>query len=296
MPARWPDFFIVGAPRCATTAMYEFLRGHPRIFMPWRKEPHFFGADLVPQPHYVRDAEAYRALFAEAGPGQLAGEASVWYLASRSAASEIKQVVPLARIVVQLRDPVEVMYSLHGLNVLSGYEELTDFEAALAAEPARASGRRPWPSGLPLYREAVRFADQVERLFAAFDRASVHVVLHDELRRDPVGVAAGVLRFLDVEPAPGARLRLVNPGGRPRVHRLPRLLRRFPGAMALGRLVVPPRHRGAVWRGLEALNTRAAPRPPLAPALRARLRDELGGEVERLEDLLGRDLGHWRRP
>jgi hypothetical protein len=294
--ARWPDFFIVGAPRCATTAMYEFLRRHPQVFMPWKKEPHFFGADLVPQRHYVRDEREYLALFAEAGDGRRAGEASVWYLASRSAAAEIKRAVPDARIIVQLRDPVDVLYSLHGLRVLSGYEDIWDFEAALAAEPDRAAGRRPWPSRLPLYRETVRFADQVARLFAVFGRQAVHVIIYDDLRRDATAVAAEALRFLGVEPVAPAGFPVVNPSGLPRIRGFPRTLRRLPGLMALGRLVVPTRHRVAVWRRLRKLNMRATPRPPLAPSVRERLQAELRDEVARLEDLLGRDLARWRGP
>ena len=294
MAGRWPDFFIVGAPRCATTAMYEFLRRHPQIFMSWKKEPHFFGADLPVQSHYVRDEREYLALFAEAGDALRVGEASVWYLFSRSAATEIERAVPDARIIVQLRDPVEVLYSLHGFHVLAGYEDLPDFEAALAAEPERAAGRRPWPSRLPPYREAVRYAEQVSRFFAVFGREAVHVIIYDDLRSEPARVSAETLRFLGVAPSSATSLRVMNISGQPRIRRLPLALRRLPGLVALGRLVLPPRRRLAVWRRLRALNTRQTPRPPLAPELRARLRAELRPEVERLEELLGRDLATWR--
>jgi hypothetical protein len=54
---RKPDFFIVGAPKSGTTAMYEYLKAHPEIFM-CRKEPHFFGSDLY-SPWYIRDLEKY---------------------------------------------------------------------------------------------------------------------------------------------------------------------------------------------------------------------------------------------
>ncbi len=262
--------------------------------MPSKKEPHFFGSDLPARPQYVRDEREYLALFAEAGDALRAGEASTWYLASRTAAAEIKRAVPDARIIVQLRDPVEVLYSLHGLRVLAGYEDLWDFEAALAAEPDRAAGRRPWQKELLLYRELVRFGDHVSRLFAVFGRQAVHVIVYDDLCRDPDGIAAGTLRFLGVEPSPSTTLRVVNPGGRPRIRGLPGILRNLPGVTALARLVVPVRHRRAVWRRLRKLNTQATPRPPLAPALRARLRAELRPEVERLEELLGRDLSRWR--
>jgi hypothetical protein len=70
-----PNFFIVGAPKCGTTALYEYLRGHPSIFMPKYKEPHFFAQDLGTYP-LIKTADAYAALFAEAEPRHTAvGEA-----------------------------------------------------------------------------------------------------------------------------------------------------------------------------------------------------------------------------
>ncbi len=292
---RWPDFFIVGAPRCGTTAMYEFLGEHPRVFMPSAKEPHFFGSDLPSLPHFVRDRPRYLRLFAGARTAQRVGEASVWYLASCRAAAEIKASVPRARIIVQLRDPVEVMYSLHGLRVLLGQEELVDFEAALAAEPARAAGRRPWPSGLPLYRETVRFTDQVGRYLVAFGREAIHVILYDDLCRDVAAVYRGTLAFLGVEPDHQARFRIVNAGHPPRSVALAGLPTRLPRLTALLRRVVPLRSRVRLRGWVSGLNTRPEARPPLAADVRRRLGVELRPEVERLGELLGRDLRHWSR-
>jgi hypothetical protein len=291
----WPDFFIVGAPRCGTSAMCDFLRGHPSVFMPPKKEPHFFGSDLARQPNYVRDERQYRSLFAAAGRAERIGECSVFYLVSRRAAGEIKTSVPAARILIQLRDPVEVMYSLHNLCVRGGQEPLTDFEAALAAAPDRVAGRRPGPPGFPLYREAVRFADQVTRFFTAFGREAVHVIIYDDLCRDPAGVCRGVLAFLGVSLDNPVKLRVVNAGGAPRSLMLGRVLsgRRLTG---LARRLVPIRYHTPIWQWARGLNTRSRPRSPLAPELRSRLRMELRDEVERLSDLLGRDLTAWSRP
>ena len=64
-----PDFFIVGAPRCGTTAMYEYLRQDHRNIMPERIEPHFFGSDLVKTPkfgYHTDDMQEYSALVAAA--------------------------------------------------------------------------------------------------------------------------------------------------------------------------------------------------------------------------------------
>src|SRR5215475_12959925 len=104
-----PDFFIVGAPRSATTAMAQFLGIHPEIFMA-RKEMHVFGADLrFGQRFYRRDLETYAMAFEARNGHRLAGEASVWYLFSTRAAAEIKKFNPEARIIIMLREPVETI-------------------------------------------------------------------------------------------------------------------------------------------------------------------------------------------
>src|SRR5438093_1590857 len=107
---RLPTFFIVGAPRCGTTALYTYLRQHPDLFLPENKEPHFFGSDLY-HPGFVRNLDEYLSLFLEAGNKKRAGEASVWYLYSRNAAAEIMAFCPSARIIAMLRNPVDMMYS-----------------------------------------------------------------------------------------------------------------------------------------------------------------------------------------
>ena len=66
-----PNFFIVGAPKCGTTALYEYLRPHPNVFMSPVKEPHFFATDLGEYP-FVRTWEEYTALFQESTDRHLA--------------------------------------------------------------------------------------------------------------------------------------------------------------------------------------------------------------------------------
>ncbi len=85
-----PNFFLAGAPKSGTTALSVYLRGHPNVFLPGLKEPHFFADDLS---HFRRPETevAYRALFKRAGADHLAvGEASVWYLFSSAAMGRIR--------------------------------------------------------------------------------------------------------------------------------------------------------------------------------------------------------------
>src|SRR5712692_7209004 len=119
---RRPDFFIVGAPRSGTTALYTYLRQHPDVFLPEKKEPHYFNIDMT-SGGAIRNEKDYAALFAGALDETRVGEASVYYLSSACAPFEIKKDCPTAKIIIMLRNPVDVMYALHAHQVVSWVED-----------------------------------------------------------------------------------------------------------------------------------------------------------------------------
>src|ERR1051325_3379611 len=110
MKPRRPDFFIVGAPKCGTTAMNGYLRQHPQIFMPERKDITYFGTDLKFERSRISYDE-YISLFQDANDALRIGESSVWYMYSKTAAEEIKSFSPSASIIVMLRNPVDMLYA-----------------------------------------------------------------------------------------------------------------------------------------------------------------------------------------
>lgn len=293
---RRPDFFIVGAPKTGTTALYRYLAAHPDVFVPSQKEQNFFGSDLTFRYGHISETE-YLTHFAGAEGQRRVGEASVWYLYSRRAAVEIHEFAPDARIIAMLRDPVDLLHSLHSELVFNGYEVLEDFEGALAAEPRRRQGvdipTTAHPVEALFYREVVRFAEQLERWFDVFGRERVHVILYDDLAADPAGVYADVLAFLDLDPGFGpAEFRVVNPNKTVHSRRLQRaLVRPALPFRALGVLSRPLADR--LIDGLKELNRRHQARAPLDPELEQRLRLELAPGIDRLADLLGRDLDAW---
>jgi hypothetical protein len=295
---RKPDFFIVGAPKCGTTALYSYLQQHPDIYMPRRKEPHFFCPDLPSPGHVTKEAD-YAALFAPAAAHQRAGEASVYYLYSRQAAARIKAAVPDARIIIMLRDPVAMMYSLHSQRLFEGHEDLADFADAIAAEPDRRAGRRipkfGTPEGILQYRDVARFAPQVERYFAAFGRDRVLVILHEELAADAAGVYARACAHLGLAPHPLADFAQVNPNKAVRSGAV-RDAVRSNALRRIARALLPRERRVQLARWIKRLNTQYVPREAIDPALAARLRAELAPDVEALARVLDRDLGAWIAP
>jgi hypothetical protein len=293
-----PDFFIVGAPKCGTTAMYEYLRQHPQIFMPFHKEPLFFGSDLTSR--YGRmELTDYLGLFEMARPDQRVGEASAWYLYSKEAAREICDFNPDASIIIMLRNPVDMMYAQHSQLLYNQQEDIAAFDQALAAEPDRHRGLRLPPGPIRpenvYYREAASFPDQVQRYLDVFGADRVHVVIFDDLRDATLSTYQSVLRFLRVSDDFSPRFQVVNDNKRVRNPLVQRAIYRPPGAVA--RLIPHLRRYRTVHRLRDALlrlNSRARRRAPMDPSLRASLERDFAGQIERLEALIGRDLSAWK--
>lgn len=284
-PAR-PNFFIVGAPRSGTASMYSYLKQHPEVWVSILKEPHFFGSDLTALPYAVRDEGLYLELFRGGEARRCRGEASVWYLSSRSAAEEIRAFAPEARIVVMLREPVAMAHSLHGLYCRTGNEELTDFAEALAAEAARRRGERVpsaayFPEGL-LYRQAAMNASKLERFQGAFGPDRVLPVLFDEFVAETARVVSAVFRFLGVDPAFRPELDPRKAAEKVRMQSFLQL-----------RKASPEIRRRLDLEGMKSHDGQT--RRPLDPVLAARLREELAEDVDRLGRLVGRDLTPWTR-
>lgn len=295
-----PNFFLVGAPKCGTTAMYNYLAAHPDIFMPRTKEPTFFAQDLDEGKRgddrlFIRDLDHYLALFSDWRGEPRVGEGSVWYLYSRIAAGQIKQFAPDARIIIMLRDPVEMTYSLHAHRLARGAEELESFEEALRIETDRAQGRR-FPKhayvlkGL-LYTEVAKYASQVERYLNIFGQDRVLVVIFEEFIADPGSAYRQVCEFLEVDPTFVPTFERINPSRVVRSRLLRNVLRFHPTPIG-NRMRLGPIRKS--WRRLKraviAMNEKEQARPPLDPRLRAELAQKLAPDVARLSSLVERDL------
>src|SRR5690606_21491926 len=128
-----PTFLIVGAAKCGTTSLADYLAQHPDIFMPSLKEPNFFASEgAAPVPKGPAPARVlnelwynwsagseteYWALFRAAANYKAVGEASVRYLYFGDSVKRIKATLPNVRVVVVLREPVARMYSHYNMNV-----------------------------------------------------------------------------------------------------------------------------------------------------------------------------------
>ncbi|MEL6345546.1 MAG: sulfotransferase domain-containing protein [Myxococcota bacterium] len=294
-----PDFLIVGAPKCGTTAMCRYLAAHPDIFVAERKDLHFFGSDLNFTQRDRLSWDEYQSHFPTDESAARTGEASVWYLYSQSAAAEIAAYNKEMRIIVMLRNPIDLMYAHYTQMRFNGLgdEDLTSFEAALAAEPQRAKGRAlptntPLPEAL-LYRRVARLSEQIARYQEHFPASQIRIILIDDMRSDAAAAYRKTLKFLDVDPGFQPDLSPVNTHKTVRSERLRRLISATPSPL---KNLIPRQWRRGVRKQIHRLNSQHAKRAPLDPQLRARLIEEFQPEVRRLSAQIDRDLSRWMVP
>jgi hypothetical protein len=290
----FPDFYLVGAPKCGTTAMYDFLQQHPDLFLPDEKELLYFGSDLSYPSRLSRDQ--YLEHFSSRSTERSSGTAHTAYLQSRDAAKEIAAERPDAKIIIMLRNPVEMLASWHSELLYETIEDIEDFEEALDAEPSRRRGehiprgaRKSYVESL-FYTDVAAFAEQVERYLEVFGGSRVHVILHDDLTSDPSSAYVGTLSFLGVDPTfvPDFATLNANKVARSRLVQRVYYATSTPGHAAVKRLIP-----SAVRQRLLALNRREEPRSPTPDHVRDRIRSQLADDVTRLSALLGRDLSGW---
>ena len=303
-----PTVFIVGAPRCGTTSLAAYLDAHPRIFMSKPKEPHHFCPDLDLRLRPYADRGKYLELFHGAGDAQLAGEASILYLYSKTAPHAIRELSPSARIIIMLRDPVEMVRSMHAHNLLLGNEDLPDLGEALAAEAERRQGRRlSWmcfgPAALQ-YSALGKYTENVRRYQEVFGRDRVKCILFDDLRKEPEKTYRETLAFLGLEPGALPEFKVLNER---KEWRSPWLGRAMVATFSLVYTAcshLPTRilrkvvltTLGILFVLAIQLNLTKARRSPLSAEVQEKLRQLFRDDVDQLASLIGRDLSSWLQP
>lgn len=238
-----PSFFIVGAPKCGTTALCKYLSCHPDIFVPPLKELNFFDIDIKSNKK-ANSLSEYLNFFAE-GKGKICGEGSPTYLRSEKAAQEIYNFNPDAKIIIMLREPVSLLYSLHSQNLYNGSsEDIKDFKLAIEAESDRKSGKRipkicVNPQDL-YYRDVVKFTEQIERYFNVFGKENVKIIIFDEFQKDINKTYQETLMFLGVNPVFEIEFKKINSNKQVRNTTLQQLVKRPPSkVLEIGKYFIP---------------------------------------------------------
>lgn len=273
---RLPDFIAVGPPRTATTWLHEVLK--ERVCLPAaRKETDFFNR------FYERGLDWYADFFRHCAAGSIVGELSPMYFASELARERIAATIPECKIICSFRDPVERAYSNYRLLKRQAYTK-ADFETAVTTRGDLV--------------ESSRYGTNLEKWLAAFGRERVLVLIYDDLEADPQAFLdsvcdfIGIARFAVSASAIGAdRVNLVDT--QPPSPRMARMARNMVGFFATRRM---DRAASIVRRNpiIRYMLEGGEPFPPPPPDAVARLRERYRPEIEKLEQLTGRDLSGWK--
>ncbi|MBX2958849.1 MAG: sulfotransferase domain-containing protein [Flavobacteriales bacterium] len=199
------NFLIVGTPKAGTTALHNYLRQHNEIFMPAKKEIHFFGSEFkFGKTRYRKrmTANEYTSFFKDSKNSQIKGETSVFYLYSKDAFLEIKEYNENMKIIIMLRHPVDFLISYHQDALYVGIENEPDFWKALDLEKNRKQGlnipiTNNFEKGL-YYSELIDYATHIEKFMKTF-KNNVKVVLFEEFFSNPTEGYKEVLSFLEVK-------------------------------------------------------------------------------------------------
>jgi hypothetical protein len=223
--AALPNFLIVGAPKAGTTSLYHYLDQHPQIFMSPIKEPNYFASEIRPENFsdelrtqvakdllelqeyldspmqekrfggLVSQWEDYLRLFQGAQGEKAIGEASVCYLWSKTAAANIRAKIPGAKVIMILRNPAEVAFSLYLQSVSNGLVR-GSFRTMLQDSQLCSKERF---SLLYPFLELGLYYEPVKRFLELFPRENVLILWYEQYQARQLETLANIFRFLNVD-------------------------------------------------------------------------------------------------
>lgn len=263
-----PNFLVIGAARSGTTWIAKNLSLHPEIFIPARKELHFFDAQ------YERGIEFYRECFRGAESKPAVGEATPAYLHVEAAAERIKQHLPDVKLIACLRDPVDRLYSRYwNARGRFAHNRHLTFEEKLKEKPEFIS------EGF--------YCEHLARFLRLWPRERVLLLLYDDLVADPQRFLQTIYRFLEVDE------HFVSDLAEQKINAAAaqKLTVKSPAAYWLGKLL---RRAGqhSLAHKLETSNAGALPALP-SSTRKWLIETYYSDKNQQLARLLGRDLSHW---
>jgi len=290
------DVIIAGAQKAGTTSLFRYLGQHPSICAHSQLELDYFVDDMSYKDGY---SKAYAKHFSQCPEGSilLAKQAMLMY--SREAVKRLRTHNPAVQVVLLLRNPIDRAYSAYWFARQRGWESLSTFEEALAAEPERLKdGWYKWRSCAYLHNS--RYADFIEEIYIHFNKRQVHVFLTDDLAQDPIGISQEIFMRLDISGDFEPNVARLNQTAAARseilAHFFSRALSSQSIAKKLLRNGLPTTLRRHSWR-MKRLIWRIMEKPYVAPPMNSMTREHLAAHFRphnaRLGEMLQRDLGIW---
>lgn len=301
-----PNVFLIGAPKCGTTAIASYLSDHPNVYLPYPKEPSFWSFDLKRGGTVLKlnSIEDYLRIYepAVASTHSVLLDASTSYLQSSDAVEAILNFSPRAKFIVMLRNPVDVAYAFHMEQLFNTFEDEESFEKAWNLQAKRSSGQRIPPSCIEpknlQYRQVASLGSHLSRLKQIVANDQLHIIFHEDFARDPRATYLSLISFLGLNDD-GREVFEVK--GSAHYNKYPRLATFYQNppkpirfiVLGIKKMLRVYAYKNILqWIKGKLINQ--APRPKLSTLFRSQLIAEFEPEILKLESITGRDLTAWR--
>lgn len=298
MSAIKPNFFLVGAPKCGTTSLYSYLSDHPNVHDVYIKEPSYFATDM-PNAQLIKNLGDYNKLYLNSA-NKLCGDYSTSYFHSSVAINQIMRFNPDAKIIISLRNPVDCMYSLFNQQRYSLNEVEIDFKRAWEAGDDRlkdklykASRRNPIAT---IYKEAGKLGEYTQKIQNLVPPHQLHIILFDDLKLDTQKVYSSLLDFLGLENDGRNNFQVQASAAQYRSKIITHLLssKGMTGSIKRNLKNLFGIEHSSVIKKIHKANKSTGNIQPLNDQMRRELSSYFDDEISLIENILRRNLSHWR--
>ncbi|MFT7031787.1 MAG: hypothetical protein ACJA2S_000283 [Cyclobacteriaceae bacterium] len=305
MEIKEPNFLVIGAGKSGTTSLYEYLNEHPEVFMSPVKETNFFaleGEQLVDQKddpeqmsHYpwsVTDYDSYKDLFQDATSEKAIGEVSPMYLYSKKAALNIKERIPNVKLIAILRQPTDRLYSRYLHLARENRTPTSSIEDALDKQSI-------WWKRNDLIQEGFYHA-HLKKYYALFPKEQIHVVLYDDFRTNPEAIIKEIYQFIGVDSSYSPSMNTeFNVSGFVANKKLDNIIGQnsmvkswiTKASPALTRYMSGNK---MIKSWVNQMRNKNLKRPPLSKTLKIQINEIYRSEIDKLQNLISKDLSHWQ--
>lgn len=287
-----PNFFIVGAPKCATTSLYHCLKQHPSIYFSPMKEPNYF-ARSAGSGIAVDSLDQYMALFKDARQEPILAEASTGYFSFPGIANLLKDFNPNAKILISLRHPADRAFSHYASRREYGKTDL-DFDYYIDNGLLTTVGANTFDISF--------YYERTKEYLSLFGPEKVKIIFHEDIKKDLAMVLRDICRFLGVNDQFAfkvVRANVTAPPARSRLAWASRFLANSSPTKTRLKKIVPSNLRSQLRKLVTSLYDRSKQRGDPAGKLimseeqRRRLINVYREDIIKLAELLEVDLSRW---
>jgi len=295
-----PNFFIIGAPKSGTTSLSRYLKDHPDIYFSHPKEPTFFCTDFSERYRRFTSLQSYlNQCFYESKGFRARGEGTVWYLSSEVAVKNILALVPDAKFIVMLRNPIEIAHAMHATELYYSGEQVQDFAQAWRLMDERKAGRNIPPNckepKILQYGDIAKLGQQMQRLLSTVRRENVLTILFEDFKSDTKAVYDQTISFLGLERDHRTEFPKYNENRKNKNEVLARIVGKINRINTIARI---KRKLGfemgkGIMRSIREANSITVERPSLPEHLKAEMKAYFKEDILLLQKTINRDLSNW---